>query len=80
MDKLSYAERSLMRALWIKGDGTTQHTRVYNARKNYPNLILYRALERAGKIEILLIENATTENMLYGMSLVTFTLKGYANV
>lgn len=66
----------LLRALWIKDRGKTQFARVYNARKGYPNLNAYRALERAGKLEIHTVDNATTENMLYGMSNITFTLKG----
>lgn len=76
MDKLTFAERSLLRALVIKNDvSSTVSVRVYNARKNYPNLNIYRALERAGKIKILTVDNATTENMLYGMSTITFVLE-----
>jgi hypothetical protein len=76
MMKLGYAERSLLRVLWIKDRGLTQYARVYNTRRNYSNLTIYRALEKAGKLTIHTVDNATTENMLYGMSNITFTLKG----
>jgi len=73
---MTYAERMLLRALLIKYvPGVQEVTRVYNARKNYPNLNLYRSLEKAGKIKILKVDNATTENMLYGMSTITFVLE-----
>jgi len=77
MTELSYSERMLLRALTIKNvSGVILTARVYNTRKNRPNLTLYRALERAGKLTIHTVSNATTENMLYGMSVITFTLKG----
>jgi len=76
MESLTFAERALLRALWIKSDGTPQSTCVYNTRRNYSNLTLYRALERKGRLTIHTVANATTENMLYGKSNITFTLKG----
>lgn len=67
----------LLRALTIKDRGQgQQYARVYNARHGYPNLTVYRSLEKAGKLTIHTVDNATTENMLYGMSHITFTLKG----
>jgi hypothetical protein len=73
---MTYAERMLLRALLIKYvPGKQEVTRVYNARRNYPNLTVYRSLEKAGKLRILKAENATTENMLYGMSTITFVLE-----
>lgn len=74
--KLSYQERALLRSLWLKDRGKTQFARVFNARKGYRNLNVYRALEAAGRIEIHTVDNATTANMLYGMSNITFSLKG----
>jgi len=73
---MTQAER-LHRALLIKYDvGLQVITRVYNARKGYSNLTVYRELEKAGKLVILRVTNATTENMLYGMSTITFVLEG----
>jgi predicted glycosyl hydrolase (DUF1957 family) len=76
---MNYRERMLLRALTIKYNArnvTQGYARVYNARKGYPNLNVYRELEKAGKLTIHTVDNATTENMLYGMSDITFTLKG----
>lgn len=76
---MNYRERSLLRALTVKYNSRNVnkgYARVYNARKNFPSLTIYRALEKAGKLTIDSVENATTENMLYGMSHITFTLKG----
>ncbi len=76
---MTFAERSLLRALRLKYNNrnvTNGYAMVYNTRKNYPNLNRYRALEKAGHITIDSVSNATTENMLYGMSHITFTLKG----
>lgn len=78
-DGLTFSERMLWRSLAIKYRGTIQTTRVYNARMGYPNLGKYRALERAGIIEIHSVENASTEDMLYAMSNITFTLKDKNN-
>lgn len=76
---MTYRERMLLRALTIKYNArnvTQGYARVYNTLRGYPNLTVYRALEKAGKLTIDTVDNATTENMLYGMSHITFTLKG----
>lgn len=73
MEKLTYAERSLLRSLIIRFPQTVGNsTVVFNARKNYQNLNLYRSLERKGKLVITESRNVTTENMLYGMTAITF--------
>lgn len=76
---MNYRERSLLRTLTVKYNSRNVnkgYARVYNTRRNFPNLTTYRALEKAGKLTIHTVDNATTENMLYGMSHITFTLKG----
>lgn len=70
---MTYAERKLLRNLFVRFPLQGGSTVVFNARKNYNNLNLYRALERAGKIVITESHNVTTENMLYGMTAITFT-------
>jgi hypothetical protein len=75
MDKLTFAERRLLANLLIRWPNGMGFTTLYNARKNYPNLTLYRSLERKGKLRIFSAVNATTENMLYGMTSITFKIR-----
>ena len=76
---MNYRERMLLRALTVKYNSRNVnkgYARVYNTRKNFPNLTVYRTLEKASKLTIHTVENATDETMLYGMSHITFPLKG----
>jgi hypothetical protein len=75
MDKLTFAERRLLANLIIRWPNGSGFTTVYNARKNYDNLVMYRALETKGRISVLSTHNVTTENMLYGMTSVTFKIR-----